>query len=46
MHSLIYYSVSEEILSLMQDATAHAIWIAVEGLFYDNKASCALVLEA
>ena len=48
MHSLIYYSVSEEILSsvLMQDATAHAIWTAVEGLFYDNKASCALVLEA
>jgi len=30
----------------MQDAMAHAIWTAVEGLFYDNKASCALVLEA
>lgn len=26
-------------------ATAHAIWAAVEGLFYDNKTSCALVLE-
>jgi hypothetical protein len=44
---LIYSSVSEEILGsvLTPCATAHAIWTAVEVLFHDNKASCALALE-
>jgi len=44
---LIYSSVSEILGSVLTPgATAHAIWTAVEGLFHDNKASCALALEA
>lgn len=48
VRSLLYASISEEILSIILTlgASAHAIWMSIEGLFLDNKASRALSLEA